>query len=245
MRTPPQKAKSDVDLQAVIQATQKLWRRHHLSYDQTRYVAKQVRHALELERPQIRTRIIERLSRDEERRLIDTAYRLTGTLGLLIKTLFQNGARVSEFVAIEVEDFFFDEQMILIRKAKGGKRRYVPILPELAQELGTHLRARTRGYLFETNRHTAFSPRRIQQLVKETADLAGITKRVTPHTLRRLRRDDASGTWHAIRADSAVPWACPTGHDPNLCCLHHRHDQRELSASFVEVIQPCKEATER
>jgi integrase/recombinase XerD len=184
MRAPPQKAKSEPDLQTVIKATQKLWRRHHLSYDQTRYVTKEVRRALELERSQVRTRVIERLSRDEERRLIETAYRLTGTRGLLIKTLFQTGARVSEFVAMEVGDFFFDEQMILIRKAKGGKRRYVPLLPELAQELRTHLRDRTQGYLFETNRHAAFSPRRIQQLVKETADLAGITKRVTPHTLR-------------------------------------------------------------
>jgi integrase/recombinase XerD len=69
----------------------------------------------------LRTRVIERLSRDEERRLIDIAYRLTGVRGLLIKTLFQTGARVSEFVAIEVGDFFFDEQMILIRKAKGGQ----------------------------------------------------------------------------------------------------------------------------
>ena len=90
----------------------------------------------------------------------------------------------SEFAAIEVEDFFFDEQMILIRKAKGGKHRYVPILPELAQELRTHLRQRMRGYLFETNRNTAFSPRRLQQRVKETAALAGITKRVSPHILR-------------------------------------------------------------
>jgi integrase/recombinase XerD len=139
---------------------------------------------LELERPQVRTRVIERLSRDEERRLIDTAYRLTGTRGLLIKTLFQTGARVSEFAAMGVKDFSFDEQMILIRKAKGGKRRYVSILPALAQELRTHLHERTQGYLCETNRHGAFSPRRIQQLVKETADLAGITKRVTPHTLR-------------------------------------------------------------
>jgi integrase/recombinase XerD len=184
VRALAQKAKSDPALQAVIQATLRLWRRHHLSYDQTRYVAKSVRRALALERPKVRTRVIERLSREDERRLIDTAYRLPGTRGLLIKTLFQTGARVSEFAAIEVEDFFFDEQIILIRKAKGGKHRYVPILPELAQELRTHLRQRMRGYLFETNRNTAFSPRRLQQLVKETAALAGITKRVSPHILR-------------------------------------------------------------
>ena len=40
---------------------------------------------------------------------------------------------------LKVEDVFFEEQMILIAKAKGGKSRYVPILPELAQELRTHL----------------------------------------------------------------------------------------------------------
>jgi integrase/recombinase XerD len=147
-------------------------------------VAKEVRRALKIQRPHSRVRVIERLSGEEERRLIDTAYRSPGTRGLLIKTLFQTGARVSEFVAIEVRDFFFDEQMILIRQGKGGKPRYVPILPELAQELQTYRQGRAKGFLFETNRHTAFSPRRLQQLVKETADLAGITKRVTPHLLR-------------------------------------------------------------
>jgi putative transposase len=40
----------------------------------------------------------------------------------LIKTLFQTGARVSEFVNIKVEDFFLDEAMILITKGKGGKK---------------------------------------------------------------------------------------------------------------------------
>jgi integrase/recombinase XerD len=86
---------------------------------------------------------------------------------LLIKTLFQTGARVSEFVNIKVQEFFFDEQMIPIAKAKGGKGRYVPILPELAQELRTHLGDRTAGYLFETIHNTPSSPRHIQQVIKE------------------------------------------------------------------------------
>src|SRR5687768_13203103 len=62
-----------------------------------------------------------------------------------------------------------------MNRSKGGKRRYVTILPELAQELRTHLWDRTQGYLFELSRHTAFTVRRIQQLAKETAALAGIT----------------------------------------------------------------------
>jgi integrase/recombinase XerD len=60
----------------------------------------------------------------------------------------------------------------------------VPILPELAQELRTHLGNRTVGYVFETIHHTRYSPRRIQQIIKETAAEAQITKRVYPHLLR-------------------------------------------------------------
>ncbi|HEY5864070.1 MAG TPA: tyrosine-type recombinase/integrase [Candidatus Tectomicrobia bacterium] len=183
MRTPSPNTKPET-LQGVITATLKLWRRHHLTYDQTRYVAKEVRRALTIARPPTRTRVITRLSREEEQRLIGQAYRMPGVRGLLIKTLFQTGARVSEFAHLQVPDVFFDEQMLLITHAKGGKQRYVPLLPELTHELRTYLRERRTGYLFETMRHTRYSPRRIQQLVQETAALAGITKRVYPHLLR-------------------------------------------------------------
>jgi integrase/recombinase XerD len=184
MRTPSVKAKPSQGLSAVIAATTKLWRQYHLTYDQTHYVAKEVRRALGIERPKSRTRVVARLSREEERQLIAHAYRVQGTRGLLIKTLFQTGARVSEFVNITADEVFFEEQMLLISKAKGGKSRYVPILPQLAQELRTHLGDRTAGYLFETVRNTRYSPRRIQQIIKETAADAQITKRVYPHLLR-------------------------------------------------------------
>lgn len=184
MRAPSTKAKSPPSLKALISATTRLWRKHHLTYDQARYVSKEVRKALGIQRVKSRQRVVQRLSREEEQQLIQQAYKEKGQRGLLIKTLFQTGARVSEFVNIGVEDFFFDETMILIAKAKGGKSRYVPILPELAQELRTYLGDRRTGYLFETNRHMKYSPRRIQQIVKETAEKARIKKRVYPHLLR-------------------------------------------------------------
>jgi integrase/recombinase XerD len=184
MRTTSANAKSPPGLASVIAATKKLWRQYHLTYDQTHYVAREVRRALALERPKTRKRVVARLSREEERQLIAHAYRVQGTRGLLIKTLFQTGARVSEFVHIRADEVFFEEQMILLAKAKGGKSRYVPILLQLAQELRTHLGTRTTGYLFETVQHTPYSPRRIQQIIKGTAAAAGITKRVYPHLLR-------------------------------------------------------------
>ena len=143
-----------------------------------------MRKALGIERVKFRKRVVERLSRSEERRLSQHAYRDRSEHGLLIKTLFQTGARVSEFANIKVEHFFCDELMILIKKGKGGKSRHVPIQAELAQELRTHLGDRSTGYLFETNRHLPYSPRRIQQIVKATAERAKIKKRVYPHLLR-------------------------------------------------------------
>src|SRR3989454_3649021 len=121
MRTPSAKTKPETSLTPLITATAKLWRKYHLTYDQARYVTKEVRKALGVKRVKVRKRAIQRLSRDEEQRLIQRAYRDKGERGLLIKTLFQTGARVSEFVNIKVEEFFLDEAMILIAKGKGGK----------------------------------------------------------------------------------------------------------------------------
>ncbi len=178
------KAGEATELKELISATVKLWRKYHLTYDQAGYVGKEIRCELKIKRVKTRKNVIVRLSRNEEQKLIKQAYREKSNNGLLLKTLFLTGARVSEFVSLKVEDLFLDEQMILIEKGKGGKSRYVPVLPELAQELKTHLGSRQTGYIFESNRHTKFTARRIQQIVKETAEQAGIKKKVHPHLLR-------------------------------------------------------------
>jgi hypothetical protein len=40
------KAQSDAGLAEVARSTSRLWRKHHLSYDQTKYVVKRARRAL-------------------------------------------------------------------------------------------------------------------------------------------------------------------------------------------------------
>jgi len=57
-------------------------------------------------------------------------------------------------------------------------------MPALAQELRVHLAGRTRGYLFESNRHDRYSQRAIQKLIQAAAKEAGLERRVYPH-LRR------------------------------------------------------------
>ena len=56
--------------------TAKIWRKHHLTYDQTKHVVEQ---------------------------LIETAYGHSSRYGFLVKMLFYTGARVSEFVQIRIE----------------------------------------------------------------------------------------------------------------------------------------------
>jgi integrase/recombinase XerD len=174
------------DLAAVIAQTTRLWRQHHLDYDQTKYVVEQVRRALALSPPRNRQRTVDRLDRGEVERLIAAAYRLQSKYGLIVKTLFYTGARVAEFIQIQVEDLHLDDDppQIRLRHAKRQSTRFVPILPGLAQEIRTHLNGRRTGYLFESNRHTRYSPRTLQDIVKEAAQAAGITKRVYPHLLR-------------------------------------------------------------
>src|SRR6202011_3537506 len=111
-----------------------------------------------LAQPTGRRRSVDRLDRLEVERLIQAAYRMRSRCGLMIKTLFLTGARVSEFVQVRIEDLHFDSDtpQIHLVHAKGGASRYVPILPSLAQKLRTHLQTRRRGYLFESNRHTHY-----------------------------------------------------------------------------------------
>lgn len=173
-------------LRAVVRATAKLWRKHHLTYDQTKYVVEQARRELQLAAPQQRRRTVDRLDRAEVECLIEAAYRRSSRYGLMIKTLFYTGARVNEFVHIRVPDLYLSltPPQIFLAHAKGGSDGYVPILPVLAQELRTHLGDRRRGYLFESNRADKYTPRYVQRVIQDAAQQAGIAKRVTPHLLR-------------------------------------------------------------
>jgi len=184
-----QKAKANSELEVVIRETAWLWRKAHLSYDQSRYVVERVRRLLALEPPPARRRVVERLSREEVERLLEAAYRLhprKPVYGLMLKTLFYTGVRVSEFVFLRAQDVHLDGEAphLYVHKAKKDSVRYVPILPALAQELRVHLAGRTRGYLFESNRHERYSPRAIQKLIRRAAQEAGLEKRVYPHLLR-------------------------------------------------------------
>ena len=90
------KTQSSERLADVINETLRLWRKHHLGYDQTKYVVERVRRRLALEPPRTRNRTVERLDRGEVEHLVHATYQHHSTYGLMIKVLFQTGARVAE-----------------------------------------------------------------------------------------------------------------------------------------------------
>jgi integrase/recombinase XerD len=161
-----------------------------LDYTQTKAVFKAARQKAGLTAPKEKRGAPARLSLEEELRFIDQAYAQSGHVGLMIQTLLETGARVSEFVGLRVEDISLAERVITVENGKGGKRREVPIRAELARLLALHIGRRRAGPLFVSRqkskggRSRVYTRQRIGQMVHGVAVAAGIGKRIYPHLLR-------------------------------------------------------------
>jgi site-specific recombinase XerD len=97
------------------------------------------------------------------------------------------GLRISEAVAMRVSDIDSQRMLLRIREGKGRKDRYVMLSPRLLQVLRTYWRAaRPRNdFLFPTwrsDRH--LSAGAVALACRNAAKAAGLTKHITPHTLR-------------------------------------------------------------
>ena len=74
----------DEGLADVVRETTRLWRKHHLGYDQTKYVVEQVRRGLMLRPSGTRRRTINRLDKIEVERLIQHTYQSHSKYELMI-----------------------------------------------------------------------------------------------------------------------------------------------------------------
>lgn len=163
--------------------------REGIDYDQTKPVFKAARAKAGLQAPKEKRGAPARLTLEESLRFINAAYARSGQTGLMVQTLLETGARVSEFVALRVEDISIAERAVVIETGKGGKRREVPIRAEIARLLAMHIGKRRAGPLFisrekgRTGSRT-YTRQRIGQMVRDIACDASIEKRIYPHLLR-------------------------------------------------------------
>jgi site-specific recombinase XerD len=104
---------------------------------------------------------------------------------IMLKFLFYTAVRVSELVGIRVENVDLEQCKVFIGQGKGAKDRYILFPSSFRLVLKSHLQAHPHNrYLFESQRNTRFTARRIQQLVQGYRRRAGITQAVHPHLFR-------------------------------------------------------------
>ncbi len=138
------------------------------------------------------------LSIEEVERLLDQPdlSKLTGMRDrAILELLFCGGLRVSELVNLNIDHINLKRLEFTVR-GKGQKDRPIFISEQAGEAIGRYLQARQDNFrpLFihaggtqsalDEGEYTRLSTRSVQRLVSRYAKLAGITKKVSPHTLR-------------------------------------------------------------
>lgn len=147
-----------------------------------------------LENPQVGLHLPEVLSVEEIDAMI-AAIDLTSAEGqrnrAIVETLYSCGLRVSELVNLEIGRVFAEEGYIIVT-GKGCKERLVPISESALREIAVYMEERAEIDLKPGEEEMLFVSRRGRRLtrvmifyiIKKLAELAGIRKEISPHTLR-------------------------------------------------------------
>ncbi len=138
--------------------------------------------------PKSRKRLPTVLSPEEVIRLIDAACNLYHRT--LLMTLYSTAARRAELCQLKVQDIDSQRMMIRINQGKGGRDREVPLSPKLLQTLRVYFRwMRPTTFLFPgtvkgVRADVPISVNTVWLACRQAAQRAGITKRLSPHSLR-------------------------------------------------------------
>lgn len=111
----------------------------------------------------------------------------------IIETLYSCGLRVSELVNIRLTDLHFDDGYIRVI-GKGDKERLVPIGHKAIRDIKEYLKIRNgvnsriepeaQNILFLNRWGRQLTRVMVFTIIKRCAEAAGITKNISPHTLR-------------------------------------------------------------
>ncbi len=109
----------------------------------------------------------------------------------MLELAYGAGLRVSEWVTISQRDVLLDEQLVRVL-GKGSKERLVPIGRDAIGAVAVYVRelrpalerGRGGGVLFLNSRGEPLTRMGAWKILRKYVDRAGITKNVSPHTLR-------------------------------------------------------------
>ena len=134
--------------------------------------------------PKRQRRLPKILSLDEVAQLINAAGNLMQRA--LLMTVYGTGMRRTEVSLLKISDIDSKRMMIRVECGKGGVSRDLPLSPALLETLREYWRwKKPRSYLFPGRaQDRPISDKTVWYACTEAARYAGITKHVTPHTLR-------------------------------------------------------------
>ncbi len=111
---------------------------------------------------------------------------------VMLEVLYSCGLRVSEMIGLKISDLYFEEGFIKVT-GKGNKQRFVPINAYTIKLIGNYTNLIRSGIkvqkgfedtLFLNRRGRQLSRNMVFMILKELTQKAGISKIVSPHTLR-------------------------------------------------------------
>jgi integrase/recombinase XerD len=124
------------------------------------------------------------LSKDEIKQLFKATR--FGRNRLMLQFMYGSGCRVSEVVKIKVDDINLKEKTANIRGGKGNKDRVIILSKAWIKDLKKYLKKKKikSEFVFSKKNGKNLSTDTVQRIVRASAKKAGITKHVTPHSLR-------------------------------------------------------------
>jgi len=152
------------------------------------------------------------LSSDEVARLLAATTCLKHRAALSVA--YGAGLRVAEVASLKVGDIDSKRMLIVVERGKGGRGRHALLSVNLLgllrawwQEGRQHGVMRPGGWLFPgQDPAKPITTRQLSRVVEAAAEAAGLTKNVSPHTLRHSFAPSAA--FHVLRTR-------------NLCCSAH------------------------
>jgi len=147
-----------------------------------------------IDAPKLGRALPKSLTEEEVERLLaapDTGKSLGLRDRAMLELLYASGLRVSELVSLTLPQVNLQQGLVKVI-GKGNKERLVPLGEEALNWLERYLRearglllgATQSDVLFPGSRKTAMTRQAFWQLIKRYAQLAQITKHLSPHTLR-------------------------------------------------------------
>lgn len=144
--------------------------------------------------PQASKRLPEVLTQEEAKQLLTVAEDNPRDYAVLTTFLYA-GLRKSELINLRISDINFEEGILTVKSGKGDKDRKVPLHNDVVSAIRRYLEYRIKNKLIPIHKENAdllflgyqrrnISLSIVERIVKEYCARAGITKRISPHTLR-------------------------------------------------------------